>query len=276
MAGTDDDADEEWVLRVGDLETRLARTPEEVDAAQALRYRVFYDEMKAKPSPELARRARDFDKFDAYCDHVLVRDLRLGRGAEAVIGTYRLLRGDVAARHGGFYSAGEFDISKLIAYPGQALELGRSCVAAEHRNGPTMQHLWQSIADYVLRHDVTIMFGCASLPGVDPAALSLPLAYLYHHHLAPPAVRARALPERYVDMDLVAPEAIDIRAAATALPPLLKGYLRLGGVIGDGAVIDHQFNTTDVCVIVVIDQVTDKYSRHYLRDLDRNREAERR
>jgi len=273
MVATKICVDEDWVLRVGDLEARLAQTPDEVDAAQALRYRVFYDEMKAKPSPEHARRRRDFDKFDAYCDHVLVRDLRLGQGAEAVIGTYRLLRGDVAARHDGFYTADEFDISKLVAYPGQALELGRSCVAAEHRSGPTMQLLWQSIADYVFRHDITVMFGCASLPGTDIAELALPLAYLHHHHLAPPAVRARALPDRYTGMDLMAPDDIDIRAASAALPPLVKGYLRLGGVVGDGAVIDHQFNTTDVCVIVVIDRVTDKYFRHYHRAAGRNREA---
>ena len=135
----------------------------------------------------------------------------------------------------------------MVAYPGEILELGRSCVDAAARNRPTMQLLWRGIAAYVFHHQIALMFGCASLPGTDPDALAVPLCYLYHHHLAPPALRPRALPERYVDMRRLATDAYRSGAALAELPPLIKGYLRLGGFVGDGAVIDRQFNTTDVC-----------------------------
>ena len=145
------------------------------------------------------------------------------------------------------------------------LELGRSCVDAAYRNRPTMQLLWRGIAEYVFHHDISLMFGCASLHGTDVAAHALPLSYLYHFHLAPPALRPRALDDLYVDMNFIAADAIDQKAALVALPPLVKGYLRLGGFIGDGAVIDEQFNTIDVCIIVKTDLVTERYLRHYSR-----------
>jgi putative hemolysin len=249
----------------GALEARLARTEAEIDAAMALRYRVFYEEMAAKPTPEMAARGRDFDEFDPVADHLLV--IQRKRGTEQVIGTYRLLRRPQAERLGGFYSAREYDITHLLAFrgPGEILELGRSCVDAEFRTGGTMQLLWRAIAAYVFHYDIGLMFGCASLPGTDPARLALPLSYLYYHHLAPPALRARALPERYIDMRLMPENEIEPRAALAELPPLIKGYLRLGGFVGDGAVIDQQFNTTDVAIIVKTDLVTEKYVRRYER-----------
>jgi len=252
-------------LRLGNLEVRLAVNDAEVEAAQALRYRVFYEEMAARPSPEAAALHRDFDDFDALCDHLLVLDHALDPGAAAVIATYRLIRRPAAERHGSFYSAGEYDITKIVEYPGNVLELGRSCVDQRYRTRPTMQLLWRGIAAYVFQHEIALMFGCASLPGTDPRALALPLSYLYYHHLAPAALRPTALPERRVEMALLAPADIDPRAAMVGLPPLIKGYLRLGGFVGDGAVIDDQFNTTDVCVIVKTDLVTDKYAQHYAR-----------
>jgi putative hemolysin len=260
-------------IRAGQLEVRLAESPAEVQAAQRLRYRVFVDELGAKPGAEALRTGLDADKFDAYCDHLLVLDHAKGDGMAAIVGTYRLLRRSVAQAHDGFYTATEFDISKLESTPGEILELGRSCVDAEHRNRPTMQLLWKGIAAYVFRHDVKLMFGCASLPGIDPAAHAAALTYLHRNHLAPAAVRARALPERHVAMDLApaaasheaAASAFDARAVVAALPPLIKGYLRLGGFVGEGAVIDREFNTIDVCILVVTDEVTDKYFNHYFR-----------
>jgi putative hemolysin len=262
-------------LRAGGLEVRLADSPTFVDAAQALRYRIFYEEMAAKPSPEMAERRRDFDEFDPACDHLLVVDHTRGSGPESVVGTYRLLRRAAALRHGGFYSAREYDIAPLLAFPGEIMEVGRSCVDAAYRTGTTMQLLWQGIAAYVMEHEITMMFGCASLPGTDPKALAVPLSYLYHFHLAPPAIRPRALPHLYVDMNLLPREKIDPRrglgklpplaSGMGRLPPLIKGYLRLGGFVGDGAVIDYQFNTTDVCVMVETRRVTEKYFRHYER-----------
>lgn len=251
------------VLRAGNLEVRLAISSEEIDAAQALRYRVFYQEMAARPSLETAKSRRDVDDFDRYCDHLLVLDHSRGRPADAVVGTYRLLRREAAARAGRFYSASEYDIAKLIAIPGEILELGRSCVDAAYRTRGTMQLLWRGISAYVFHHQVEVMFGCASLHGIDVAAHADTLSYLYHYHLAPPALRPRALDSLYVDMRLKPQAGIDPRASLAALPPLVKGYLRLGGFVGDGAVIDDQFNTVDVCVVVKTDLVTEKYMRHY-------------
>lgn len=256
----------------GTVDVRLAATAAEIDAAQALRYRVFYEEMSADPSDDAKARRRDADRFDEWCDHLLVIDRRRGEGAAGVIGTYRLLRREAAARAGGFYTQTEFDIAPLLAVPGPILELGRSCVDAQYRTRPTMQLLWRGIANYVYQHAIRLMFGCASLPGTDPDVLAPSLSYLHHYHLAPPSLRARALPGRYVEMNRLNPSEIDTeaavaqldsRAALAALPPLIKGYLRLGGLVGEGAVIDPQFNTTDVCIIVVTDRVTDKYFNHY-------------
>ena len=268
------DAGREESIRSGTLEVRLARNGAEIDAAQALRYRVFFEELGARPSGEARAARRDADKFDAYCDHLLVIDHAKGEGTEAIVGTYRLLRRSVADRHDGFYTATEFDISRVLAMPGELLELGRSCVDAQHRTRPTMQLLWKGIAAYVFAHDIKAMFGCASLPGTDPTAHAAALSYLHDNHLAPEVVRVRALPERYVAMNMLpagaaghsdAMQAFDARTVIAALPPLIKGYLRLGGYVGDGAVIDREFNTVDVCILVVTDSVTDKYFRHYSR-----------
>jgi putative hemolysin len=250
-------------LGTGTLSVRLARGEDDILAAQALRYRVFYDEMKAKPDAEMARLRRDIDSFDEVCEHLLVCDTARGAGPESIIATYRLLRGTTARRFGRFYSAGEYDIAPLMGYDGELLELGRSCVDRDYRGRPTMQLLWAAIAHFVFHHDIALMFGCASLHGVDPESLALPLSYLHHFHLAPEEMRPVALPHLHVGMDFMPPDDINKKAAVTALPPLLKGYLRLGGFVGDGAVVDHQFNTTDVCIVVKTDLVSGKYYRHY-------------
>lgn len=250
-------------LRVGNLGVRLATTPGEIDASQALRYRVFYEEMGARPDPVAARIRRDVDAYDAVADHLLVVDHLIGDGPEAVVGTYRLIRQTAAARIGRFYSADEYDLSTILAFPGQVLELGRSCVDSTHRGRATMQLLWRGIAAYVNLHGIDLMFGCASLPGIDPDANAAQLTYLYAHHLAPPEIRPRALPSRFVEMQRLELSALDGRRTLAQLPPLVKGYLRLGGFVGDGAVIDTQFNTTDVAVVVKTELVTQKYLRHY-------------
>lgn len=251
-------------LRAGSLGVRIAEHGWEVEAAQALRWQVFYDEMGARPAPGMVP-GRDADDFDAVADHLLVVDHSLGEGPESVVGTYRLIRQEAAGRLGRFYSSDEYDLSPLLAWPGRVLELGRSCVGANHRTRGSLQLLWRGIAAYVFRHRIELMFGCASLPGTDLEALAEPLTYLATHHLAPPELRPRALPQRYEEMRRMDPAGLDARTALAELPPLVKGYLRLGGYVGDGAVIDHQFNTTDVCIVVKTDQVTDKYYRHYER-----------
>ncbi|MFC0385712.1 GNAT family N-acetyltransferase [Muricoccus vinaceus] len=254
-------------LRAGRLGVRIARDAAEVEAAQALRWRVFYEEMGARADAATAASHLDADAYDPVADHLLVLDHERGEGARAVVGTYRLIRRAAAERVGGFYSAGEYDLSPILAQPGGLLELGRSCVDERYRTRGTLQLLWQGIAAYVFEHRIALMFGCASLPGTDPDALAEPLTYLHALHLAPPELRPRALPGLRVPMDRMDPAAIDARRVLARLPPLVKGYLRLGGFVGDGAVVDPQFNTTDVCVVVKTDQVTAKYFRHYERRL---------
>jgi L-ornithine Nalpha-acyltransferase len=249
----------------GDFEVRLAASTAEIEAAQALRYRVFYEEMKARPTREISALRRDFDAFDEVCDHLLVLDRRRGEGPEGIVGTYRLIRRSAAAKVGRFYSAAEYDIAPMIDYPGEVLELGRSCIARDARNTATMQMLWRGIALYSFHYNIQLMFGCASFPGTDPSQHALALSYLHHHHLAPPELRARALADRYVRMDVLEPGSYDPRKAMTRVPPLIKGYLRLGGFVGEGAVIDSEFNTTDVFIIVKTALVTEKYIRHYER-----------
>ncbi len=249
--------------RLGRLELRLARTDAELDAAQALRYRVFYEEKGAVAAGDVADAARDIDRYDAYADHLIVVDLaRAGRPEQAVVGCYRLL-GEAAARAaGGFYSSAEFDLAGIVG-AGRMLELGRSCIDPGYRGGTVMQLLWRGIADYVELHDIGLMFGCASLPGTDPDALALPLTYLHRRHLAPLSLRPRAVPERFVACERLQGAGIDETAAIQALPPLIKGYLRLGGMIGDGAVIDASFNTVDVCLVLPAKCVEARYQRHF-------------
>ncbi len=267
-------------LKAGTLEVRLSQSAAEVDEAQALRYRVFYEEMGATPSDEVRASQRDSDLMDQYCDHLLVLDHSAPEGHK-VVGTYRLIRREAAQKNGTFYSSGEFDITPLLEYPGEILELGRSCIAPDYRTGLVMQILWKGLAAYMFRHDIKLMFGCASFHGTDPDDLALPLSYLYYHHLAPPALRAKALPDVYVDMKRMPYEAfdpdaafdttmkVDPRSGLNSLPPLIKGYLRAGCFVGDGAFIDHQFNTIDVCIIFKTDLLTDRYMRHYERQAKR-------
>ncbi|HZF76859.1 MAG TPA: GNAT family N-acyltransferase [Acetobacteraceae bacterium] len=256
-------------LRSHNLGLRLAETAAEVDAAQALRFQVFYEEMGARADAATRAARRDQDRYDAVADHLLVLDHNRGDGAEAVVGTYRLIRRPAAEALGGFYSEAEYDLGPLRHVQGEILELGRSCVAPAYRTRGTLQLLWRGIAAYVFRNRISLMFGCASLPGTDLDAIAPLLTYLHANHLAPPELRPRALPERYVPMARMDPAAVDMRAALAELPPLVKGYLRLGGYVGDGAVVDAQFNTTDVCVVVKTDQVTEKYYRHYEREVGR-------
>ena len=253
-----------FLHRVGQLDVRLALTAAEVAAAQALRYQIFYDEMGATPTPAMARERRDIDDYDAICDHLLVIDHGLD-GRPQVVGTYRLLRQDVAMAHRGFYSEGEYDLSRLLTNSGgQLLELGRSCVAPAWRNNATISLLWRGIASYLQAHNIGFLFGCASLHGADPVLHTAELSYLYHHHLAPPEIRATAHAGNHVPMDRLPAASIDTRAAARALPPLIKGYLRVGAMVGDGGFIDHQFNTVDVFVIMPVDRITSRYAARFV------------
>jgi putative hemolysin len=256
--------------RLGSLEARLARSAAEIHAAQALRYEIFYEEMAAVPCGPAAQRRRDADEFDALCDHILVLDHAAACGGKPlVIGTCRLLRQDTADLNFGFYTASEFDIAPLLAGNSlRFLELGRSCVREPYRSRRAVELLWHAVWSYVVRHRMDVMIGCASLAGTDPDRLALPLSFLHHHALAPVDWRVRARPHRYIAMDRMAKEAVT--GAFRALPPLLKGYLRLGAYVGDGAVVDSQFGTTDVCMVLPVSGISRRYVDYYGADAGRH------
>ncbi|MBV9076356.1 MAG: GNAT family N-acetyltransferase [Methylobacteriaceae bacterium] len=256
--------------RLNALEVRLASGPKEIKRAQRLRYKVFYEEMSAIPTGLAGLKRRDIDAYDEVCDHLLVLDHAVApkpfrKHKPKVVGTYRLLRQSVAAQHDGFYTAGEFDIAPLLErHQGlEFLELGRSCVLKPYRNKKTVELLWQGIWSYVQTHGVGAMIGCASLEGTDPDRLALPLSFLHHHAASPEAWRVRALARRYVPMDRLSREAVDPKAALFALPPLVKAYLRVGATVGDGAVVDRQFGTTDVFVVMPIAEISRRYISYF-------------
>jgi L-ornithine Nalpha-acyltransferase len=264
--------------RLGSLEVRLATTRKDIRKAQKLRYKVFFEEMSAVPPAHLRLLKRDKDAFDRVCDHLLVIDrdhvsgpLKLKKSR--VVGTYRLLRqdtgADTVANPLGFYTSSEFDIDTLIErHPGKRfLELGRSCVLAPYRTKKTVELLWQGIWAYVQHHKIDVMFGCASLEGTNPDRLKQELSFLHHYAQPTEGWNARALPARHTTMNLMAKEAIDPKRALVSLPPLVKGYLRLGCKIGDGAVIDHQFGTTDVLIILRVEDIDPRYISYYAADV---------
>ncbi|MCD1264921.1 ornithine--acyl-ACP N-acyltransferase OlsB [Shinella sumterensis] len=258
--------------RIGNLETRLARSVSEIDAAQAVRYRVFVEEMNAQLSPDAVRRKRDIDAWDMVCDHLLVLDTAIeGDAEEQIVGTYRLLRQDVAAVSGGFYSQSEFDVDALVArHPDKRfMELGRSCVLPAYRTKRTVELLWQGAWAYSLKHGVDVMFGCASFHGTVPEEHALALSFLHHNVQAKDDWSVSARPELFRVMDLMPAEGIDARKALVAMPPLVKGYLRLGATIGSGAVVDHAFNTTDVLIVLPIGQISGRYLNYYGADAGR-------
>jgi putative hemolysin len=253
----------------GALEVRLAETEHEVALAQRLRYEIFYQEKSAIPSDEMRASRRDFDKFDDVCDHLLVidRDVQGEDGQPLVIGTYRLTREKDAQKVGGFYTAGEFDLGRMISGMPKGtkyLELGRSCIHKDYRSRPgAMQLLWKGLMAYVARFDIDVMFGCASFPGTDPQALALPLSYLQYHHPMPEIFKVSARPELYVPMDILPSQAVDAREGIRALPPILKGYVRAGCCIGDGAVIDQQFDTIDVFIFFPLSGIDARYKSRF-------------
>jgi putative hemolysin len=253
----------------GALEVRLAETDHEVAQAQRLRYTVFYEEMRAVPSEAMRAARRDFDKYDDVCDHLLVvdRDTHGEDGQPLVVGTYRLTREEDAARAGGFYTAGEFDLGRMLGGMPKGtryLELGRSCILKSYRSRPgTMQLLWKGLMAYVARFDIDVMFGCASFPGTEPEALALPLSYLHHFHAMPADLVVTARRDRFVPMNHIEAAAIDAREGIRSLPAMLKGYVRAGCCIGDGAVVDTQFDTTDVFIFFPLSGIDARYKSRF-------------
>ncbi|MGB0959708.1 MAG: GNAT family N-acetyltransferase [Halocynthiibacter sp.] len=249
------------------FEVRLAENDAELRASQRLRYEIFVDELGGGGDLVDHDARLEKDRFDPYFDHLILLDKRLDPdgqdGLGQVIGVYRVLRGEKAAEIGQFYSENEYDLSKLKSSGRRLLELGRSCVHPDYRGGTAMFYLWNGLGDYVVDHGIEVLFGVASFHGTDVTALKLPLSHLYHNHLAPEELRVVAKGEDAAEMNLMPKEDITRSEAARALPSLIKAYLRLGGFVGDGAFIDHEFNTTDVCVLMDTEQLTEKQRSLY-------------
>ena len=259
--------------RIGSLEVRLARSAADIRKAQRLRFEVFYREMAAVPDARTLQKKRDEDAYDDICDHLLVIDKSGGRAGKRpwlkrakVVGTYRVLLQDVAGKHQGFYTQGEYDIAPLIAAKRNThyfVELGRSCVLKPYRNRRTVELLWQGLWTYVREHGVDVMVGCASFPGTDPKEHALALSFLHHYARAPEEWLVSAHPDRKTDMNMMPKEQVNVKEAMKVMPPLIKGYLRLGAYVGDGAVVDRQFGTTDVLMILPVSAIDTRYFSHF-------------
>lgn len=229
-----------------DFEVFLARTDADLRAAQRLRYDVFVIELGGSGALVDHENRLERDHLDPFFDHLLLRDLR----TDAIVGAYRVMRSDRACEAGGFYSAAEFDLGPLLSSGRKLLELGRSCLHKDYRGGAGLHHLWAGLAEYVRDHHIELLFGVASFHGTDIDRLAAPLSLLHHRHLSPPELRVRAHKNSFQNMNLISEDDVDRKAAMLSVPSLMRAYLRLGGCVGEGAFVDHAFNTTDVCLIL--------------------------
>ncbi|MCX7899532.1 MAG: GNAT family N-acetyltransferase [Methylocystis sp.] len=257
----------ETLAKYGNLEVGLAQTGFEIRAALQLRYNIFFRELYAKADESARVTELDFDHFDPFCDHLVVIDRGLSRSNRepAVVGTYRLLRQDVAERHGGFYSANEFSVAALVERHRSLkfLELGRSCILPSHRKMKTIELLWKGISAYVEAHRIDVLIGCASLMGTDPEQLALPLSFLHHYASAPSPWLTSALPHRYVELNRLRKDQVPQQAGLRAVPPLIRGYLRAGSFVSHGACIDYKFGTTDILMVLPLVELDSRYSRRF-------------
>jgi putative hemolysin len=245
---------------------KLADNQEDLIAAQRLRYRVFVDELGATGPTVDHETQREADEFDAVYDHLLLIDRRIDpQSRDHVVGVYRLLRSEVANAGPGFYSSAEYDLGPLENSGRRLLELGRSCVDADHRGGIAVYLLWNALAEYVLKHEVEVMFGVASYHGTDVSAIAQSLAFLHKNHLAPADARVQVRPDHFQRLDLIPDDQIDRVQAMAQTPALIKAYLRLGGSIGDGAFIDRAFNTIDVCLMMDTARMSERHKQAYTR-----------
>ncbi|MEO9898138.1 MAG: GNAT family N-acyltransferase [Paracoccaceae bacterium] len=237
----------------------MAKGPDDIRAAQALRYKVFVQELGANGPLTDHNNQLEADHYDAFCDHMLLID----NTRDCVAGVYRLLTDQKADDAGGFYSETEYDLSMLKSSGRRLLELGRSCLAPEYRGGAAMYVLWHALGEYIAEHEIDLLFGVASFRGTDTGALAAPLSLLHHRHLAPDPLRPVAHGPTATSMNLLPEKDLDRRAAMIQIPALIKAYLRLGGVVGQGAWIDTAFNTTDVCLVLDTKQITPRQRQIY-------------
>ena len=246
------------------MKVRLAKSAEEVRVAQRLRYHVFHEEGGALHQGE---EGIDADRFDDVSEHLLVIEPTADEQSSftledgVLVGTYRLITQEKAQAIGGFYSAAEFDLQLLLQrHPNlRFLELGRSCVLKRARGTAVIELLWQGIWNFVRIHRIDVMLGCASFDGTDPSNHKAALSFLAQKIQTPDEWHVKALPERFYDMNLVSETGYDAKRVLAGLPPLIKGYLRLGCCFSEGCVIDLEFNTVDVLVVLPVSSINPRY-----------------
>lgn len=240
------------VKRGDRLFVELAAGPEAVREAQALRYRVFAEEMGAKLKG--GADGLDVDDFDAHCQHLLVRETATG----AVVGCTRLLSGRNARRLGRFYSETEFELGAIRSLPGNLLELGRTCIAPECRRGAAIAVLWSGVAGYIQLHGIDYLFGCASVPlGDSDWQAAAIMNRLRRHAMAPDGLRVT--PREPLRASTVPEDVLD-----APLPPLLKAYVNLGAKVCGEPCRDADFNVADVLMLLDVSHLNPTYARHFL------------
>ena len=234
-------------------------------SSQRLRYEVFVEELGATGDTVDHENRLEADEFDPWFEHlVLIDNSRDISSLEHVVGVYRILNGKVAANECGFYSGSEYDLTRLIQTGRPLLELGRSCVHRDFRGGSAMFMLWNGVADYVLENEIEIMFGVASFHGTDLNSNARQLSFLHCDYLAPEDIRVAARNEGYASMARIPCDRIDKETAMKEMPALIRAYLKLGGFVGDGAFIDWDFNTTDVCLLMDTSRMSQQRRRRYI------------
>jgi putative hemolysin len=239
--------------------TRLAKDDADIIAAQKLRYRVFVQELGAKVSEEDHALCQERDLYDPLCDHLLLIDLQ----SNDVVGVYRLLKQTSLPENMPFYSASEFDLTPLLNSGQNMLELGRSCIHPDHRGGDALQVMWMGLGQYVVENQIDLMFGTASFHGTDVQSIAQPLSCLHYFFRAAEPLCPVALPHGAHRMDVLEKEHVNRPVAMSEMPPLIKGYLRLGGKVGANAFVDQEFNTIDVLIMIQTDQISEKYHKMY-------------
>jgi putative hemolysin len=243
------------------LDCFLADSDALIKEAQALRYRVFAKEMGAKLKTD--SEGLDYDEIDSYCDHLVVYD----NTQKKIVGYTRLLNQNQAQRLGRYYSQDEFNLDKILALPGRFLEIGRTCVDPDYRGGAVLTTLWSALVQYALEGDFNYLLGCASItPGPSGFAVDAVFRNIDPKNIAPVSIQVKP--------SIPVPSELRCARDESGIPPLLKAYLRFGALICGEPYWDEDFNCMDLFVLLPLDQLKDRYSKHYMRGYQANNEIE--
>ncbi len=231
---------------------RIAQTAEDVDNVKRLRYHVFYTEKGAKALGDMGRLSMDFDDFDDYAYHVMVENEE-----GELVGTVRLITRDNVPQSKNFYTEQFYNLDVFLDNARPAMELGRACIAKDYRKGRVLNLMWKYTMGLIRELNIELMFGCASFLGDDIKEHAHALSYMHYNYLLPAELQPTITFEKTTHLDLLSEDEVDTQKALAGIPPLIKGYLKLGGRVSDRAVVDHQFNTVFTCLFLDIDFISD-------------------